>query len=674
MSQPNPIETFLLEAEDLLVQIEQSALDVLSGRGDDEAINLLFRAFHTIKGSGSMFGFEAVASFTHHIESALDRVRSGQLEMTPELVQLLLAAKDQIKALLEGADSTSCLAIIDHLEEMQGLSPSEHQPQLPISERREAEAAASPLVNYSIQFRPSARVAHSGLDPASLLDELRDLGECCPQLCQDQIPVLSELQPDLCYLSWRIRLTTDHGLNAIRDVFIFVEDDSEIAIDVIDPSTTGTCAERPTATVPPPAETVSVDSDPSPTATVSARKAGTAQASVRVPSEKLDRLVNLVGELVMNQSRLTQVSRGLDCAELASPVEAIERLVSELRDTVLGIRMMPIGSTFSRFRRLIHDLSHELGKDIALVTEGEETELDKTVLDQLGDPLVHLVRNSIDHGIEDPDMRAGAGKPRTGTIRMSAAHEGAQVTVTIQDDGKGLDIEKVKAKAVEKGLISPDANLSPSEACSLIFLPGFSTATQVTNVSGRGVGMDVVKRQVEALRGAISVSSERGRGTTITLTLPLTLAIIDGLLVEIGPDRFILPMGAVTENVELSRRERATNNGRNLISVRGDLVPYIRLRELFARADDGPGIEKVVIASVDGERIGFAVDRVLGSHQTVIQSLGRFYRSIEVASGATIMGDGRVALILDIPGMVRLDATRSQSSDRRFESFNFGDN
>ncbi|MFO1475280.1 MAG: chemotaxis protein CheA [Verrucomicrobiota bacterium] len=383
-------------------------------------------------------------------------------------------------------------------------------------------------------------------------------------------------------------------------------------------------------------------------------------STVRVPSERLDRLVMLVGEMVMNQSRLTQVTAAVNDSHLTAPVEELERLVCELRDNVLGIRMMPIGTTFNHFKRLVHDLAAELHKEIDLVTEGGDTELDKTVLDQLGDPLVHLIRNSVDHGLEPADARQHAGKPRRGRIRLAAVHTGSNVIVTIQDDGRGLDAAAIRAKAIEKKLVAPDANLSRDEIFNLILLPGFSTAAKVTSVSGRGVGMDVVKRQMDALRGSLQISSEPGRGTTVSLTLPLTLAIIDGLLVQIGPDRFIIPMSAVAENVELPRRERIGHHRRNLIAVRGEQIPYIRLREDFEIDGPEPDNEKIVIALHNHERVGIVVDHVLGSHQTVIQSLGRFYKNIGVVSGATIMGDGRVALILDVLGLIRFSEERAR--------------
>ncbi len=666
MSQPNPVNTFLLEAGDLLAQIEEIVLDMDAGSPDPEDINRLFRSFHTIKGSGAMFGFDDVAAFTHHVETALDHVREGSLKLSPELLQLVLAAKDQIKTLLDVAQGEATLEpgssekLIAAINALSGHGA----PAAPASAHAPKPAAdVSAKQTFRIRFRPDPAIMVSGTNPVSLLNELRDLGDCTVVAKTDSVPALEDLQPDQIHFSWEITLTTERGANAIKDVFIFVEDGSELSIEpvaALQPPAPRQVVPEPAAPVAPVAV---VPINPSAAAAgdttlftrnPAQKKAASAKDStVRVPSEKLDRLVNLVGELVMNQSRLSQIATRFSAPELDVPVEEIERLVSELRENVLGIRMMPIGTTFSRFKRLVHDLSAELGKEISLVTEGAETELDKTVLDQLGDPLVHLIRNSLDHGIEPADVREQRGKPRQGTIRLAAVHTGSNVVVTIQDDGKGLDTAAIRAKAVEKKLIAPDANLSEKEIFNLIFLPGFSTAKAITSVSGRGVGMDVVKRQIDALRGSVSIASEVGQGTTISLTLPLTLAIIEGLLVEIGHDQFIVPMSVVTENVELRRADRSRNNGRNLVAVRGEQVPYIHLRELFGQEEGEPEIEKIVIVRHEDQRVGLVVDRVLGSHQTVIQSLGRFYRDVEVLSGATIMGDGRVALILDLAGLVR---------------------
>jgi two-component system chemotaxis sensor kinase CheA len=662
-------QTFLVEAGDLLTQVESIILELKPGEADLEAINRLFRAFHTIKGSGAMFGFDAVSRFTHHLESALDQVRAGVVALTPRMAELILASKDEIATMLENRDQEQAVpserskAIIEALGALVG-SVVDKAPvaktggAASLVSRSEAVAVAD-RQPWRIHFRPPLNIAANGQDPLALLDSLRALGPCEVRACMDAVPPLGSLNPEQCHVSWEIALESEAGLNAIRDIFIFVEDESELSIEPGRPvaeaaAATGSLPQVSGGDVPVTRQEPDLtEIVPAPERTpVRIRSATGKDSSVRVPSERLDRLVNLVGELVMNQSRLSQVSARSADPDLAVTVEDLERLIAELRDNVLGIRMMPIGTTFNRFKRLVHDLSGELHKEIELITEGAETELDKTVLDQLGDPLVHLIRNSIDHGIEAPEERERLGKKRCGVIRLTANHVGSSVVITIVDDGRGLDEAAIRAKAIEKRLISPDTQLTQKEIFNLILLPGFSTARTVTSLSGRGVGMDVVKKEIDALRGTIQICSEAGRGTKISATLPLTLAIIDGLLVEVDGDKFIIPMSAVLENVELTRAERGRNNGRNVIAVRGELVPYARLRDTFNSADEGQDIEKVVIVRHGGERVGLVVDRVIGSHQTVIQSLGRFYRGIELLSGATIMGDGRVALIIDVAGLV----------------------
>jgi two-component system chemotaxis sensor kinase CheA len=378
-----------------------------------------------------------------------------------------------------------------------------------------------------------------------------------------------------------------------------------------------------------------------------------AAASIRVPSERLDKLINLVGELVTVQAHLSQVTLDMEDETLAAIAEEVERLTKELRDTALNIRMLPIGSTFSKFKRLVRDLSQELGKEIEMETFGAETELDKTVIEKLNDPLVHIIRNSIDHGIEMPEARRVAGKPSHGTVYLGAEHSGDSVLVTIRDDGGGLDRDAIRAKAIENGLISATAELPDKEIFAQIFAPGFSTAASVTSVSGRGVGMDVVKRGIEGLRGSISVDSVRGSGTTITLRIPLTLAIIDSLLVSVGTDHFVLPLAAVEECVELTAEDIRNAHGNNLAKVRGSLTSYISLRDQFDIPGERPEIEQIVIAVVNGVRIGFVVDCVVGQHQTVIKPLGRMYQDVKGISGATVLGDGSVALILDLNAVAR---------------------
>ena len=663
------LDVFLQEADDLLAQIEEAALALLQPGAPAELINQLFRAFHTIKGSGGMCGLEKVAGFTHHIETLLDKVRGGSVPVSPQLGELVLEARDHLKAIIgaeqggEPVDSATGEKLIARLEAFSGAAVTD-APAQPAPSAQTESTEGPEEHTWKIDFRPSPDLFACGGNPALLFRDLRALGECEITAHTDDVPPLNEIQPSICYFRWTATLKSFCDSNAIQDVFLFVEDGSEIKIELVENAGPRNPAADPSLETSHQAlaapeqrqsETPGDKAQPQPQKSTSegVRKALAKESTVRVPAGRLDRLVNLVGELVMNQSRLTQAALQSGAPELANPVQEIERLVAELRDGVLGIRMLPIGMIFGRFRRLAHDLAAELGKDVELVTEGADTELDKSILDQLPDPLVHLLRNCVDHGIEPPEDRIAAGKPGRGTIRLTAAHTGSDVVVSIEDDGRGINRAALRAKAVEKQLIAPDASLSDKELLSLILLPGFSTAREITNVSGRGVGMDAVKRQIDTLRGSIAISSQQGKGTKISLSLPLTLAIIDGLLVQVGSEQFIVHMASVTENIEIDRSERMSKNGRNVTTVRGDLISYIDLRQLFHIESEAPPIEKIVIVQHEEQRVGLVVDRVLGTHQTVLQSLGRFFRKIDVVSGATIMGDGRVALIVDVAAIVR---------------------
>lgn len=540
---------------------------------------------------------------------------------------------------------------------------------------------------YRIRFSPAEDIFLSGTDPLLLLNELEQLGTCRIIAHLDKIPCFEDFDPERCYTYWDILLTTSRDLNAIKDVFIFVQDDSELKIDVIssgsihpdEPSHRKLgeiLVERGDLSIEDMEKVLSsqkrigqllVESGLASPSQVEAALVEQQQvreirqkmqineggASIRVPSGRLDKLVDLVGELVTVQARLSRTAGLRSDPQLTLLAEEVERLTSELRDNTLTIRMMPIGGCFSRFKRLVRDLSEELGKDVDLVTEGAETELDKTVLERLNDPLIHIIRNSIDHGIEAPEVRQACGKPRQGTIRLSAEHSGDSVTITIEDDGAGLDRDAIRLKAVEKGLLNPAADPTDKELFSLVFAPGFSTAKTVTGVSGRGVGMDVVMRAIGSLRGVIDIESRRGSGTVISIRLPLTLAIIESLLVRIAGESFVMPLSVVEECIELTREDVARANGRSLVNVRGRIVPYILLRETFGIEGKVPEIEQIVITTVSGCKVGFVVDAVVGEHQTVIKSLGRAYRNITGVSGATILGDGNVALILDIPQLIR---------------------
>lgn len=685
------VETFRQEADELLADIEEVVLAVEENPNDEDAINRLFRAMHTIKGSGAMFGFDDVASFTHHVETILDKVRSHELAISRELIDLVLASRDQITAMLDatnGGPEVDKKLTEQIISKLNALLPTANS-----QTEKEAADLKTPVQNeccnkphkstYKISFSPDQNIFATGMDPSYLLDDLRELGECEVTVKTDQLPSFEDINPENCYLSWDITLQTESDIDAIKDVFIFVADTSKLDISEVPQQEEVSkedgskligeiLVERGDATSEDIQNALSkqkkigeilVDSG-----TVSSDKVksalGEQQAhekhkisdrneTLRVDSDKLDLLINFVGELVINQAQITQLAARMGNTDLSMSAEELERLTDGLRDVVLNIRMMPIGTTFSRFKRLVRDLSSDLGKEIELVTEGAETELDKSVIDRLADPLVHLIRNSIDHGIEHPDERIEKGKPRKGTIRLAAAHIGTNVVVTIQDDGKGLDCDAIRKKAIEKGLLSADADVTEKEIFSQIFLPGFSTAEKVTSVSGRGVGMDVVRREIDSLRGSIDVTSKKNVGTTIDLSLPLTLAIIDGLLVDVDGGKYVIPLSTIEECLELTTERYAMSRDRNVIQVRGEAVPFIRLREVFDLPYSDLQHEEVVVVSSGNLRAGIVVDKVIGDHQTVIKSLGKVYQHVEGVSGATIMGDGEVALILDIAGLVR---------------------
>lgn len=697
MSSPQEqhIAAYREEASELLAELETSLLELEEQPEDNDLINRVFRAMHTIKGSGAMFGFDDIARFTHEVETVFDQVRNGKMKVSRTLLDLTLQSRDQISAMLEAsaggppADEENGQRIIAGL---QALLPQDNKKPI-LAEITPEDTKTSDdhtcYQTFRIRFKPEPDVLLRGTNPAALLNELRDLGHCDVIAQLDNVPTLQDLTPEHCYLYWDVILTTTQGIEAVKDVFIFVEDDCELKIDLINDTcslSTGPddsykklgdiLVERGDLSpvemqkilsmqkrfgeilveqgIVPAAKVESALLEQQQIKQVRQEKAGASPAgdaapSVRVPAERLDHLVNLVGELVTVQAHLSQTAEEKRDGDLISIAEEVERLISELRDTTLNMRMLPIGSTFSKFKRLVRDLSAELGKEIDLETTGADTELDKTVIEKLNDPLVHLIRNSIDHGIEMPDVRKAAGKPSKGIVHLGAEHSGDSVLVTIRDDGAGLSKERIRAKAVERGLISASAELSDKEIYNMIFAAGFSTAQKVTSVSGRGVGMDVVKKAIEALRGTIDITSEPGKGSVITLKIPLTLAIIETLLVRVDNHYFVLPLSMVEECVELSRADVEAAHGRHLANVRGSLTPYLSLREQFEINDNQPDIEQIVIASVGGNRIGFVVDDVVGEHQTVIKSLGKLYRDVQGISGATILGDGTVALILD-PG------------------------
>ncbi len=633
MSGLDPVETFRQEAQELLEDIEQGLLDLAHRPGDRDLVDAVFRGLHTLKGSGAMFGFDALAAFTHHCETAFDRVRKGEVAATPELVGAVLAAQDHMRALAEGREASDAAGQA-LLADLRRVVEAAGQPV--------AETPSEPGLNrWRVRFSLPADALVNGTRPLPLLDELRELGDCTVVAVTDAVPDFDVLVPTECHLAWDVTLVTKHGRDAIEDVFIFVIDD--MTLDIQDMN-----AAAETEIVAEVIETAAPVEAPA----GEGRAAKTGGDTVRVPAERLDEMMDRVGELVIAQSRLKQLAASSSDIALRAVAEEIERLASEMRDTMMVVRMTPIAQLFGRFRRLIHDLARDTGKTIELSTEGEATELDKTVIERLADPLIHLIRNAADHGLETPEQRLAAGKPEAGQVVLAARQSGAEVVITITDDGRGVDRARVRAKAEENGLIAPGQVLSDNELLQLIFAPGFSTAAAITNLSGRGVGMDVVKRTIEGLRGSIELTSTPGQGSVVSLRIPLTLAIIDGLLVRVGTGRYVIPLASVEECVELSVEQDVRSTGRSLITLRDQLVPFIRLRQMFTTGLEPDPHQKIVVVSTGQERIGLVVDQILGDHQTVIKALSGFHAEVGAFSGATILGDGGVALILDIAHLV----------------------
>ncbi len=635
-------QAFQEEANEILVELESSLLELNENPEDSELVGKVFRSMHTIKGSGAMFGFDELAAFTHHLETAFDEVRNGRLKVTPGLVDLSLAALDRIKRMVNEPsgqseeDTAISAGILASLQELTGVEDTVlATPAAPVAEENSSEEKCV-LRDWLIHFSPGPDLLRTGTNPLLLLRELKQMGNLQVTASVAGIPPLTELDPERCYVRWDLILTTAVCLDTIRDVFIFVEDCCELSIEPMASQSSPSLATTPKSWDDQRKSQGRRDSDKPDQA-----------SSIRVPAEKLDQFVNLVGELVTVQARLVEIAARRDDPDVTAVSEEIERLTAALRENSMSIRLLPIRATFERFRRLVHDLARDLHKEVELTIEGADTELDKTVIDQLNDPLMHLIRNSMDHGIESPEVRAAAGKRPTATIHLSARHSGANVLIGVSDDGRGIDAEAVRERAVQNGLANANAKLTEAEVYSFILMPGFSTARQVTDVSGRGVGMDVVNQRVEALRGSIDIASTFGAGTSVTLRLPLTLAIIDGLLVRVDDAHYVLPLANSLECVELTSQDIEKANGKHVAYVRGEMIPYIRLREFFDVRTERPEREQIMIAETEDGRYGFVVDEVLGDHQTVIKNLGRFYRHVQFVSGATILGNGSVALILD---------------------------
>lgn len=714
MNMNDALHTFIAEARELLEDMEIALMGLENDPANGETLNAIFRAAHTIKGSSGLFGLDFLVSFTHILENVLDEVRSGTLQVSTDLIAVLLSSCDHLSDLVtvaaRGDDQIS-------VEQMRRSTAIEHRLRVYLPLEQDGQSPAAPALADSagfaadaaviatnaagennlwhISLRFGADVMRYGMDPVSFIRYLTTLGSIQHiETLPDAIPAAADMNPESCYLGFEISFHSKESKEAIENVFEFVRDDC--AIRILPPDSQreeyirlirelpeedkkigeilvrcGTLTQHEleqalmlqktkTDSIRPLGEMLAdeplVTQDVMTTASQkqkSKKDTSPAEASlIRVDAEKLDNLINLVGELIIAGAGTDLIAQRSGIPELLEATETLSRLVEEVRDSALNLRMVQIGGTFNRFQRVVRDVSKELGKDIQLKISGADTELDKTVVEKIADPLTHLVRNSMDHGIESAEVRLAAGKPARGTLSLNASHDAGSIVIEVSDDGGGLNSAKIAARAMEKGLISDTTGMSERDIYQLIFEPGFSTAEQISNLSGRGVGMDVVRRNIEALRGTVELDSVAGQGTTVRIRLPLTLAIIDGFLVGVGKSAYVIPLDMVVECVEFGAWRE--NSDSRCLNLRGEVLPYIRLCDYFSNMPSGQRKEResVVVVRFGEHKVGLVVDRLMGEFQTVIKPLGRLFSDVEGVSGFTIMGSGDVVLILDIPSIV----------------------
>jgi two-component system, chemotaxis family, sensor kinase CheA len=714
------LTTFINESQELLQTMEDDLITLEQQEDPTDTVAAIFRAAHTIKGSSGLFGLDHIVEFTHVVESVLDTLREGDLSVTPGLVATLLSCRDHISLLIdslaagvlteEPVQAQQGKLLLEHLrpyliQEQTAVAPAEI-PKDKVDIQRETNGADDQNTgNWHLSLRFGSESLRDGMDPFAFIRYLSTLGQIVSiTTLMDSLPDAAEMDPETSYLGFEIDLQSDASKEAIEAVFEFVREESIIHIlppnsridayielirslpederrlgEILIESGVLTLQEleaslivqqqNPTESPSQPIGAILVEAQSVPQPIVDAalekqKQIKEAKArenqSIRVDADKLDKLIDLVGELVISCAAANLRAEQIKDSVLLEANAQIIGLVEEVRDSALKLRMVPIGTTFGRFQRVVRDVSAEIGKEIALVITGGDTEVDKSVVEQIGDPLMHLVRNSMDHGIENAQIRAERGKPAKGTLVLNAYHESGTIVIEVSDDGGGLNKDRIQAKALEKGLIQPGANLSDKDIYALIFEPGFSTAEQISNLSGRGVGMDVVKQNITALRGTIEINSTPWIGTTIRIHLPLTLAIIDGFLVAVGNSFFVIPQDRIEECVELS----TANNRADYMDLRGEVLPFIHLGSLFNIKREPSKRENVVVVNSGGNKTGLVVDRLLGEFQTVIKPLGKLFTHVQGIGGSTILGSGEVALIIDVPELVRYYAQRGHTAQK----------
>jgi len=660
-------DKFIEEATDNIKDLEDALLLLENNTDDIELIERIFRAMHTLKGGGAMFGFEKLSEFTHHLENVYDLVRNKKIEITKTLLDITLESVDLLKDLLDDNKNNT--------DEIENIYNSIINKVNNITENYENGNKANVLVqdnkiikknlkSFYLYFEPNNDIFSDGTNPLFLLDELQFIGECKIFAHIDKIPEIETIEVTKCYTYWEVIITTEEDKNAITDVFIFVEDQCKLEVneigefniflfpDIIDKIIKLSIKKddigfeeikKLTANI----ENKKVEKlDISPSGSKIAQKKKNNISSIRVASEKLDSLINRVSELITIQAHLSLFANQNKNTELEAITEEIEKISRDLRDDIFSIRLIPLETSITQFYRLVRELSNKLKKDIILKTEGTDTELDKNILEGLTEPLMHIMRNSIDHGIEDAETRIKAGKPKQGTITLKAFYSGTNIFIQVIDDGAGIDINKIKQSAIAKGFIDKNNNLNNQEILNLIFKSGFTTSQAVTDISGRGVGMDVVKQKITDIRGEVDIESTIGKGTTITIKLPLTLSIIDGLLTKIEDTPFIIPISSI-EKIYAVEHTKLINTFNNIVTIENTQFPFYYLREEFDFPETTLKTEQLIIVKYKERNIGLVVDNVIGKYQAVLKSLGSFFKDNEIISGSSILGDGTVALVLD---------------------------
>lgn len=674
---------FVEEASDLIDNLEATVLELEDRPTDSSIVQRVFRIMHTLKGNSSMFGFTQIDRFTHQMETIYDQIRSNEREVDSTVLDLTLRSVDHLRSLLRESGQESAEVMEEQEELMRVMSDiiegratvlekkksldsksdgaSAERSQAAVSVSTEPVAEGQ-YATYYVRYAPVSDIFGNGTNPLYQVDELCALGQALVRTCMDKVPKLEQMDPSFCYTAWEVIIATQKGQNAIDDVFIFVEGDSDLEVQQLSAGNLLTNqdfvssvqrlwerSEKPVGS-----EEIRKEIPVQPVEQKVASQSGERRSaakdmsisSVRVASEKLDELMNLVSELVTTQARLTLFSEESNMPGLTVIAENVQKLSRQLRDIAFSIVLIPIETLITRFHRLVRDLSRSLNKDVRFVTEGTDTEMDKTIIEGLSDPLMHILRNSLDHGIEDAETRIRAGKPAQGTILLRSFYSGTNVMIQVSDDGAGMDPKAIQAKAVERGIVSADRKLSKREILELVFLPGFSTSKVVTEVSGRGVGMDVVKRKIMELRGEVEVDSEIGVGTTITIKLPLTLSIIDGLLVRVHETNYVIPLSSV-DKIYAVQHEKVVDQFNDVVVLDGRQVPFFNLRKEFSLPEFPDKMEQVIVVNYEERKVGFVVDLVVGEYQAVLKPLGRHYKNQDMISGATILGDGTVALVMD---------------------------